>query len=58
MVFWAKVRFTPATASINIARQILKRYRGSEPSIEHLPTRRAAAIEKFGDALDGLAVNS
>jgi acyl-CoA dehydrogenase len=43
---------------VTVARQILKRYRGSEPSIEHLPTRRAAAIEKFGDALDGLAVNS
>ena len=43
---------------VTVARQVLKRYRPSEPSIEHVPTRRAAAIEKFADSLDGLAVNT
>jgi acyl-CoA dehydrogenase len=42
---------------VTVARQVLKRYRPSEPSIEHLPTRRAAALEKFSDYLDGFAVN-
>jgi acyl-CoA dehydrogenase len=43
---------------VTVARQILKRYRANDPSIEHLPTRRAAAFEKFADSLDGLAVSS
>lgn len=43
---------------VTVARQILKRYRPSEPSREHVPTRRAEAIEKFGDLLDGLALGS
>ncbi|MCB1002148.1 MAG: acyl-CoA dehydrogenase family protein [Acidimicrobiales bacterium] len=42
---------------VTVARQILKRYRPSEPSIDHVPTRRAAAIEKFADSLDGLSLN-
>ena len=42
---------------VTVARQVLKGYRPSDPSIEHLPTRRAAALEKFADYLDELAVN-
>jgi acyl-CoA dehydrogenase len=42
---------------VTVARQVLKGYRASDPSIEHLPTRRAAALEKFADYLDELAVN-
>ena len=42
---------------VTVARQVLKRYRPSEPSIEHVPTRRAAALEKFADSLDGLAIS-
>ena len=42
---------------VTVARQVLKRYRPSDPSVEHLPTRRAEALEKFADYLDGLAVN-
>ena len=43
---------------VTVARQILKRYRASDPPKEHVPTRRAAAIEKFADYLDMAAVNS
>lgn len=43
---------------VTVARQVLKRYRASEPSIEHVPTRRAAAEAKFADYLDQLAVSS
>lgn len=43
---------------VTVARQVLKRYRPSDPSREHVPTRRAEAIEKFGDYLDGLALGS
>lgn len=43
---------------VTVARQILKRYRASEPSLEHVPTRRSAAIEKFGDLLEGLSLNA
>ncbi|MBI5089223.1 MAG: acyl-CoA dehydrogenase, partial [Actinobacteria bacterium] len=42
---------------VTVARQILKRYRPSDPPQEHLPTRRAAALEKFADALDGLSLS-
>jgi acyl-CoA dehydrogenase len=42
---------------VTVARQVLKQYRPSDPSIEHLPTRRKAAQEKFADYLDQLAVN-
>ena len=34
---------------VTVARQILKGYRPSDPSIEHVPTRRKAAEEKFAD---------
>ncbi len=37
---------------------VLKRYRPSDPSIDHIPTRRAEALERYGDYLDELAVNS
>ena len=43
---------------VTVARQILKRYRASDPPKEHVPTRRAAAMEKFADYLDMAAVNS
>jgi acyl-CoA dehydrogenase len=42
---------------VTVARQVLKRYRASDPPLEHLPTRRAAAIDKFGGLLEGLALN-
>jgi acyl-CoA dehydrogenase len=43
---------------VTVARQILKGYRPSEPPTEHVPTRRQAAITKFADQLEGLALNS
>jgi acyl-CoA dehydrogenase len=43
---------------VTVARQLLKRYRASDPSKEHVPTRRAAAIEKFADYLDMAAVST
>jgi acyl-CoA dehydrogenase len=43
---------------VTVARQILKRYRASDPPLEHLPTRRSAAVEKFGDLLEGLSLNA
>ncbi|MEO5902049.1 MAG: acyl-CoA dehydrogenase family protein [Ilumatobacteraceae bacterium] len=43
---------------VTVARQILKGYRPSEPSIEHVPTRRKAAEAKFSDYLDQLAVSN
>ncbi len=42
---------------VTVARQVLKGYRASEPPTEHVPTRRAAAIEKFADQLDALAIS-
>ena len=42
---------------VTVARQLLKNYRPSDPSIEHVPTRRKAAEEKFSDYLDQLAVS-
>jgi acyl-CoA dehydrogenase len=41
-----------------VARQVLKRYKAADVPTEHVPTRRRAAIEKFADQLDGIAVNS
>ncbi|MEY3092305.1 MAG: hypothetical protein RLZZ269_853 [Actinomycetota bacterium] len=41
---------------VTVARQILKNYRASDPSREHLPTRRQAAVEKFADYLDAVSV--
>ncbi len=43
---------------VTVARQILKDHRPSDPPFEHLPTRRAAALEKFADALDDLAIST
>jgi acyl-CoA dehydrogenase len=43
---------------VTVARQILKRYRASDPPSEHVPTRRAAALEKFADLLDNAAVSA
>ena len=43
---------------VTVARQVLKRYKASDPSKEHLPTRRAAAIEKLAEYLDMEAINS
>src|SRR3954447_3260768 len=42
---------------VTVARQLLKRYRPSDPPTEHVPTRRAAALEKFAGYLDELAVS-
>ncbi len=42
---------------VTVARQILKRYRASDPPAEHIPTRRAAALDQFGDYLDQLAMS-
>jgi hypothetical protein len=36
---------------------VLKRYRPSDPPMEHIPTRRADALEKFAGYLDELAVS-
>ncbi len=43
---------------VTVARQILKDHRPSDPPFEHLPTRRKAALEKFADQLDDLAVST
>jgi len=43
---------------VTVARQILKRYEPREVPTEHVPTRREAAIAKFADALDTVAVNN
>jgi acyl-CoA dehydrogenase len=42
---------------VTVARQVLKNYRPSDPPVEHVPTRRTAAIEKFADALEGVTLN-
>ena len=43
---------------VTVARQVLKNYRPSEVPSEHVPTRRAAAIEKFADQLEGISLNA
>jgi acyl-CoA dehydrogenase len=43
---------------VTVARQVLKQYRPADPPSEHVPTRRAAALERFADQLDALAVSS
>ena len=40
---------------VTVARQLLKNYRAHEVPSEHVPTRRAAAIEKFADQLEGIS---
>src|SRR3954452_11801599 len=42
---------------VTVARKLMKRYRASAPPIEHVPTRRAEALEKFSGYLDELAVS-
>jgi acyl-CoA dehydrogenase len=42
---------------VTVARQVLKGYRPSDPPVEHIPTRRAAALEKYAGYLDELAVS-
>ena len=43
---------------VTVARQVLKRYRPNDPSVDHIPTRRADALARYGDIIDELAVNS
>ena len=43
---------------VTVARQLLKRYKPSEVPTEHVPTRRAAALQRFADQLDGISLNS
>lgn len=43
---------------VTVARQVLKNYRASEVPTEHVPTRRKAALAKFADHLDLVAVNT
>jgi len=43
---------------VTVARQVLKRYRPADPSIDHVPTRRADAMKRYGDVLEELAINS
>ena len=43
---------------VTVARQLLKNYRAHEVPSEHVPTRRAAAIEKFADQLEGISINA
>ena len=42
---------------VTVARQVLKGYRAADPPTEHVPTRRAAALEKFAEHLDALSIN-
>jgi len=42
---------------VTVARQILKQYREHEVPSEHVPTRRAAAHEKFADLLETYTAN-
>jgi len=43
---------------VTVARQMLKRYKAAEVPSEHIPTRRRAAIEKFADQLDAIAISN
>ena len=43
---------------MTVARQVLKGYKPAEVPTEHVPTRRAAAREKFAWLLDQAAVSS
>ena len=43
---------------VTVARQVLKGYRPSDPSIDHIPSRREAALTRYADYLDELAVNA
>ena len=41
-----------------VARQTLKRYKAADVPTEHVPTRRRAALEKFADQLDAIAIST
>jgi acyl-CoA dehydrogenase len=41
---------------VTVARQLLKRYSRAEVPTEHVPTRRAAARDKFASLLDDIAL--
>jgi acyl-CoA dehydrogenase len=43
---------------VTIARQVLKGYEAREVPTEHIPTRRAAALDRFADLLDATSLNS
>jgi acyl-CoA dehydrogenase len=43
---------------VTVARNLLKRYKPAEVPTEHVPTRRAAAMNKFADYLDNAEVSS
>ncbi|TCP50080.1 acyl-CoA dehydrogenase [Tamaricihabitans halophyticus] len=43
---------------VSVARRILRGYQPREVPTEHVPTRTAAAREKFAELLDGAATNS
>jgi acyl-CoA dehydrogenase len=43
---------------VTVARNMLKKYKASDPPAEHVPTRRRAALEKFSDYLDNVAVSN
>ena len=43
---------------VTVARQTLKRYKAADVPTEHVPTRRKAALEKFADQLDAIAISS
>ena len=43
---------------MTVARQTLKRYKAADVPTEHVPTRRKAALEKFADQLDAIAVST
>ena len=42
---------------VTVARRILRDYQPRDVPSEHIPTRRAAALEKFGQMLDSLTLN-
>jgi len=42
---------------VTVARQVLKRYTAAEVPTEHVPTRRAAAREKFAELLAEVSAN-
>jgi acyl-CoA dehydrogenase len=43
---------------VTVARRILRQYEPHDLPSEHIPTRREAAIAKYGELLDQLALNS
>jgi acyl-CoA dehydrogenase len=43
---------------VTVARYMLKSYKAADPPTEHVPTRRRAALQKFADELDNIAVSN